>query len=42
MKTKNILSKINAMQQSEWLRAGLMTLALVVAVLGVTGCSPHH
>ena len=43
MKAKyNILSKINAMQQSKWIRPALMTLAILGAVLGVTGCGPHH
>ena len=43
MKTKrNILNKICAMQQSNWLKPAVMTLALVAAVLGVTGCNPHH
>jgi hypothetical protein len=43
MKMKNnLLSKINAMQQSKWIRPALMTLAILVAVLGVTGCQPHH
>lgn len=44
MKMKiNLLSKINAVTQSKWIRPALMTLALLVAVLGVTGCSaPHH
>ena len=37
-----LLSKINAEQQSKWMRPALMTLTLLVAVLGVTGCNPHH
>ena len=41
MKSK-VLSKISAIQQSKWLMPTLMALALVVAVLGVTGCKPHH
>jgi hypothetical protein len=43
MKMKNnLLSKINAMQQSKWMRPALMTLAILVAVLGVTGCGHQH
>ena len=41
MKSK-VLSKISAIQQSKWLMPTLMALALVAAVLGVTGCKPHH
>ena len=37
----NLVGKITAMQQSKWLMPALMTLALVVALLGVTGCSTH-
>jgi hypothetical protein len=43
MKTKNIvLLKLTAIPQSSWLLAALMSLTLVIAVLGVTGCAPHH
>jgi hypothetical protein len=43
MKTKNTLSSvIIAVTQSKWIRPAVMTLALVIAVLGVTGCQPHH
>ena len=44
MKIKNnLLIKINAVTQSKWIRPALITLVLLVAVLGVTGCpSPHH
>ncbi len=43
MKTKHtVISVIIAVTQSEWIRPALMTLAIVVAVLGVTGCTPHH
>ena len=42
MKMKNnLLGKISAMQQSKWLMPTLMALALVAAILGVTGCSDH-
>ena len=37
-----ILSKIVAVTQSNWMRPALMTLALLVAVLGMTGCSDKH
>jgi len=43
MKMKNnLLNKTIAVTQSKWMRPALMTLAIVVAVLGVTGCQPHH
>ena len=43
MKIKNtLLGAIVAMTQSKWIRPALMTSALVVAALGVTGCQPHH
>ena len=43
MKMKNtVLNTIIAVTQSKWLRPALMTLAIFVAVLGVTGCKPHH
>ena len=41
MKTKNtVISEILALTQLKWIRPALMALALLVAVLGVTGC--HH
>ena len=33
---------IIAVTQSKWIRPALMVLAILVAVLGVTGCKPHH
>ena len=43
MKMKNtVISGIIAVTQSKWIRPTLMTLAILVAVLGVTGCKPHH
>lgn len=45
MKMKNMaISIIIGVTQSKWMRPALMTLALVVALLGVTGCpqQPHH
>lgn len=43
MKTKNnIIQAILTATQSKWLQPALMTLALVAAILGVTGCKPHH
>ena len=39
MKMKNkVISGIIAVTQSKWIRPALMTLALVVTLLGVTGC----
>ena len=39
MKTKDtVIRRIIAVTQSKWIRPALMTLALIVAVLGVTGC----
>ena len=43
MKMKSeVINSIVAVTQSKWMRPALMALALVVAVLGVTGCKPHH
>ncbi len=44
MKTKNnLLNKIIVIHQSNWLKPALLSLALAVTVLGVTGCgTPHH
>ena len=43
MKLQNkLLNKTIAMTQSKWIQSALMALALLVAVLGVTGCKPHH
>ena len=43
MKMKNkILSKINAVTQSKWIRPAIMTLAILATVFGVNGCTPHH
>ena len=44
MKMKNtVITTILAVTQSTWMRPALLTLAILVAVLGVTGCSaPHH
>jgi hypothetical protein len=47
MKMKNkVIGVINALTQSKWIRPALMTLALLVTVLGVSGCHhfhhPHH
>ena len=40
---KNTVSTaIIAVTVSKWIRPAVMTLALLVAVLGVTGCQPHH
>lgn len=42
MKTKsNLLNKLRVMQQSNWLKPALMTLALVAVLRGVTGCDKH-
>jgi hypothetical protein len=42
MKMKNtIISVIIAVTQSRWIRPALMSVALVVALLGVTGCGKH-
>ncbi len=43
MKTKsNLLSRIKAVPQSNWMMPALMAVALVLAVLGATGCSSPH
>jgi len=43
MKIKHtVIGAIIAVTQSKSIRPALMTLAILVAVLGVTGCQPHH
>ena len=43
MKTNhNLLGKIITVTQSKWMRPALLALAILVAVLGVVGCKPHH
>jgi hypothetical protein len=43
MKIENRLTRVViAATQSHWMRPALMTLAILVIVLGVTGCKPHH
>ena len=42
MKMNKVINVIIAVTQSKWLRPALMTLALLVAVLGVTGCEHKH
>jgi len=37
-----LISVIIAVTQSTWTRPTQMVLAILVAVLGVTGCKPHH
>ena len=38
----NLLGAIIAVTQSKWMQPTLMALALLVAVMGVTGCKPHR
>jgi hypothetical protein len=40
--TNNLINRIGPMKQSKWILSALMALALVIAFLGVTGCSPPH
>jgi hypothetical protein len=43
MKMKNkILSKINAVTESKWIRPAMMTLAIIATVVAVTGCGHPH
>ena len=43
MKMKNkVINVIITVAKSKWTRLAPMTLALLVAILGVTGCQPHH
>ncbi len=43
MKMKNkITDAIIAVTQSKWIRPTLMTLGLLAAVLGLTGCPHPH
>jgi hypothetical protein len=40
--TTPFAATIIGVTRSQWMRPALMTLALVVALLGVTGCPSHH
>ena len=43
MKIKNtVIRAIITATQSEWMRPALMTLVILVAVIGVTGCDSGH
>lgn len=43
MKTKNkAISALIALTQSKWTRPTLITLALLGALLGLTGCPGNH
>lgn len=43
MKINNaVIKAIVAVTQSKWIWPALMSLALVVATLGVPGCKKHH
>ena len=43
MKTKNtVIGALIRVTQSKWIQPAVLTLALAIVVLGVTGCSPHH
>ena len=36
------IDAISPMSRSKWILPALMALAIVIAFLGVTGCSPPH
>lgn len=43
MKIKTtVIGAIIRMTQSKWIQPALVASVLVVALLGVTGCQPHH
>jgi hypothetical protein len=43
MKMKNtVLSTIIVVTHSKWMRPALMTLAILVTLIGVTGCASGH
>jgi hypothetical protein len=44
MKSKNKLTRLVAtIAQSKWLQPTMLTLAVAVVLVGVTGCqAPHH
>ena len=42
MKIKNtVIRAVSAVTQSKWMRPALMTVALLAALLVVTGCPSH-
>ncbi len=43
MKTKNkVTTLVLSLAQSKWLQPAMLTLAVAVVVVGITGCKPHH
>lgn len=43
MKIKNnIIRTLTRLTQSNWIQPALMTVALVIAVIGITGCDSGH
>lgn len=44
MNTKNKLtSLVHTLAQSKWLQPAVLTLAVAVVLVGITGCqAPHH
>ena len=43
MKTKNKLTSFALkLSQSKWLQPAMLTLAVAVVLVGITGCQPPH
>lgn len=43
MRTKNtVIGALIPLIQSQWIQPALVAVAVVVTVIGVTGCTPHH
>ena len=43
MKTKNkVTTLVLSLAQSKWLQPAMLTLAVAVVVVGITGGKPHH
>jgi hypothetical protein len=39
--TNSLINELSLMKQSKWILPALVAMALLTALLGVTGCSPH-
>lgn len=43
MKIKNtFICAISALSQSKWLQPAILTLAVAIVLVGITGCQPAH
>ena len=39
---KRFICAISALSQSKWLQLAIVTLAVAIVLVGITGCQPAH